>query len=159
MGLLACEIRRLARWTSTLWFTSVLVVLVLELLRAYAVTRQEWADDSYTAALCADAHVRTSLGKNAGVCDDAAAGLALMPWQTAVARTAALVHLCGLSSCASFIEDLTSTTRGTLLLATVVLAVPAALVVAARLTAPPPQLHDRLALPLTTHGGRKFHNA
>jgi len=137
MAPLAAELQRVARWTSTLWFASVLAYLSVEFLRGYSEAVSDWSDDTYTAALCADNHVRASLGKNAAVCEDAAAGLALPPWQTAVARTASLVHLCGLTSCADFIGDVTRTLTGTVLLVAVVVSVPTALFLVARWTAPP----------------------
>ena len=137
MPFLAAEVQRVARWSTTLWFASVLAYLAVEFLRGYSEALSAWSDDTYTSILCADNHVRASLGKNAVVCEDAAAGLALPPWQTAVARTASLVHLCGLTSCADFIGDVTRTLTGTVLLVAVVVSVPTALFLVARWTAPP----------------------
>ena len=143
------ELRRVARWMSTLWFVSVLAFLTLELLRGWRSARSDWDDDTYTTSLCADAHVRQSLGKNANVCDEAAAGLELTPFQTSLARTASLVHLCGLSSCADFVADVTNTAGGTILLVALVVAVPTALLLAARFAAPPRRVAwENPALPM-----------
>ena len=114
------------------WFVAFAVTRCVLFTEEHARASKHYADDLFTARLCADNNLKAGLGRHDHVCEAAVVATQVPPYQTALKRVAEQTHLCGPSPCAEIVYDLSESLNAVAFVAAMVLVLPYALNACAR---------------------------
>ena len=115
---------RIISVVTTVWSLLFLMARLVEFRKLLVRARQHFEDDTYTISLCRDLHIKAQLGRNADICERAAMGVHIAPWQQALHQLFQKTFLCGDSPCSQVITELTSSINGLIFCILVSLGIP-----------------------------------